>query len=146
MALRGKLRNNIYLIERETNQILGSKLPSNKQVIQVLFYNMRCVKLSLRESARLVISEVVIFWQKARIPFREPQHCIAKLEALYNEWRMLQKHSKRRNETQEQKEHNFKEKLDDLFDIAHANALEIIKIEEDRQFLISQRKNWCFRD
>ncbi|KMQ83815.1 adenylate kinase 9-like protein [Lasius niger] len=30
--------------------------------------------------------------------------------------------------------------MEDLFDIAHANALEIIKIEEDRQFLISQRQ------
>lgn len=85
MALKSKLRNNIYLIGSETNQILGSKLPSNKQVLQVLFYNMRCVKISLRESARLVVSETVIFWQKARIPFREPQHCIAKLEVLYNE-------------------------------------------------------------
>ncbi|GBM72735.1 hypothetical protein AVEN_67702-1 [Araneus ventricosus] len=99
---------------------------------------MICVKLSLRESACLVISETVIFWQKAQIPFREPQHRIVKLEALYNEWRMLQKHSKRKSETQEQKEQNFKEKLEDLFDIAHSNALKIITIEEDKQFLFSQ--------
>ncbi|GBL84771.1 hypothetical protein AVEN_93813-1 [Araneus ventricosus] len=98
------------------------------------------MRLSLRESARLVISETVIFWKKARIPFREFQHCIVKLEALYNEWRMLQKHSKRKSETQEQKEQNFKQKLEDLLDIAHSNALIIITIEEDRQFLISQRQ------
>jgi len=30
--------------------------------------------------------------------------------------------------------------LDDLFDIAHMNALDIIKIEIDRQFLLSQRE------
>ena len=30
--------------------------------------------------------------------------------------------------------------LDDLFDIAHMNALAIIKIEIDRQFLLSQRE------
>ena len=30
--------------------------------------------------------------------------------------------------------------LDDLFDIAHADALKTIKIEEDKLFLISQRK------
>ena len=30
--------------------------------------------------------------------------------------------------------------LDDLFDIAHADALKMIKIEEDKLFLISQRK------
>lgn len=30
--------------------------------------------------------------------------------------------------------------LDDLFDIAQADVLEIIKIKEDRDFLISQRQ------
>ncbi|GBM91363.1 hypothetical protein AVEN_201338-1 [Araneus ventricosus] len=30
--------------------------------------------------------------------------------------------------------------INNLFDIAHANALEIIKIEEDRKFLLSQRE------
>lgn len=30
--------------------------------------------------------------------------------------------------------------LDELFDIAHADALEMIIIEEDRQFLLAQRK------
>ena len=30
--------------------------------------------------------------------------------------------------------------LDDVFDIAHADAMKIIKIEEDKLFLISQRK------
>lgn len=30
--------------------------------------------------------------------------------------------------------------LDDLLDIAHMNALDIIKIEIDRQFLLSQRE------
>lgn len=53
---------------------------------------------------------------------------------------MLQKHSKRKSETQKQKEQNFKEKLEVLFDIAHSNALEIITIEEDRQLLICQRQ------
>ncbi|XP_054724837.1 uncharacterized protein LOC129235174 [Uloborus diversus] len=35
---------------------------------------------------------------------------------------------------------SFEEIMDDLFDIAHANALEDIKIEEDRKFLILQRQ------
>ncbi|GBM34806.1 hypothetical protein AVEN_122210-1 [Araneus ventricosus] len=35
---------------------------------------------------------------------------------------------------------NFISDLNNLFDIAHANALEIIKIEEDRKFLLSQRE------
>lgn len=56
---------------------------------------MREVKLSLLDSARLVIEEVIIFWQKAHIPTREVRHCIPKLEAMYNEWRNLQKNVSR---------------------------------------------------
>ncbi|GBN60140.1 hypothetical protein AVEN_271545-1 [Araneus ventricosus] len=59
---------------------------------------------------------------------------------MYNYWRNLQKSAYRRSETQEENERNFISDLNNLFDIAHANALEIIKIEEDRKFLLSQRE------
>lgn len=38
------------------------------------------------------------------------------------------------------KENVWRNNLDDLFDVAHSDALKMIKIEEDRQFLISQRQ------
>jgi len=34
----------------------------------------------------------------------------------------------------------FISKLDDLFDITHADALDLISIEEDRAFLVAQRR------
>jgi len=34
----------------------------------------------------------------------------------------------------------FEEDLDKLFDIAHSNSLDLMKIELDKAFLISQRK------
>lgn len=34
----------------------------------------------------------------------------------------------------------FQESLDDLFDIAHQDAMSIIRIEEDRLFLLAQRE------
>lgn len=37
------------------------------------------------------------------------------------------------------KETDFELKLEGLSDIAHANALDIITIEEDKQFLINQK-------
>lgn len=140
MTSKRKLRSNLYLIGCETSQICGSKLPSNRQVLQVFFYNIRCVNLTVRESARLAIDETVIFWQKAKIPVREPQHCVAKLETLYNEWRNLQKNCGRNSTTQRTKETAFTEKLEVLFDIAHADALSTIAIAEDREFLLSQRQ------
>ena len=37
-------------------------------------------------------------------------------------------------------EAKFVDVLDDLFDVAHADALQLIKIDEDREFLIAQRE------
>lgn len=121
-----RIRNNVYLLGNECSQITGSKLPSIKQTLLVFFYNLRVVKLNIRESARLAVREVVIFWEKARIPVQDIQHCISKLEKLYNEWRTVQKNTTKRTETQIRKEEEFTSKSNNLFDIAHANALNMI--------------------
>lgn len=86
----------IFLIGNCEPQIVGTKLPSVRQVLKVLFFNMREVKLNLRDSAALTIKETIIFWNKARIPTRDPARCIDKLETLYNKWRDLQKIPKSR--------------------------------------------------
>ncbi|XP_050524055.1 uncharacterized protein LOC126895832 [Daktulosphaira vitifoliae] len=140
MSHKVNLRKQIYLLGHTVNQIFGCKLPSNIQVLRVLFHNIREVKLSIRDSARLVIDEVLIFWQKARIPTREVRHCILKLEAIYDEWRSLQKNASRQTDTQKKKENCFIDKFDDLFDIAHADAMNLMSIELDKQFLIRQRE------
>jgi hypothetical protein len=84
----------------------------------------------------------VIFWNKARIPTREPQRCINKSEVLYKEWRSLQKDAKKTTEYYIKSNSLFVSKLNDLVDIAHANVPELtcISLEEDKQFLINQRK------
>ncbi|KAE9533666.1 hypothetical protein AGLY_009015 [Aphis glycines] len=134
------LREKIYLINNHSNKISGSKLPSNLQVLKTLFFNLRVVNLNLRESARLIVREVLIFWEKARIPVRLEKHCISKVESLYDEWRTLQKHAARNTGSHKEQENLFISKFNDLFDLAHANALQMIKIETDRLFLINQRK------
>ena len=57
----------IFMIDHDESQITGAKLPSSGQVLRVLFYNMRKVNLPLCPSVNLVIKEVEIFWEKARI-------------------------------------------------------------------------------
>lgn len=131
---------NVYLVGSVSHQILGCKLPSNKQVLSVLFYNLREVKLSLAESANLVIRECLIFWEKARIPTRSLLHCQEKLIKLHSHWRNLQRNSRRSSETQRERENEFISDLNNLFDIAHANALDLMKIEEDKIFLQLQRE------
>ncbi|XP_053977478.1 uncharacterized protein LOC128875689 [Hylaeus volcanicus] len=130
----------LFILNYYEQQIVGAKLPSNGQVLRVLFYNMRKVKLDLKTSATLVIKETEIFWEKARIPVKKTSDSIDKLKSLYQKWRTLYKSVNRRTAIQIQREQEFKDSLDDLFDIAHANALEMIKIEEDKLFLLKQRE------
>lgn len=134
------LRENIFLIGYMKHQITGSKLPSRGDCLKVLMYNLRMTKLNLNESAALVTDECLVFWRKARIPTQEPHKCKEKLKKLYEEWRSLSKNMKKKSEYLKKKENVFLNKLDDLFDIAHQNALDQIKIEEDRLFLSKQRE------
>jgi hypothetical protein len=68
------------------------------------------------------------------------QIALKKLKKLYEEWRKLDKNKTRTTELQKTHENKFEEQLDNLFDISHANALNLIKIEEDKQFLLRQRE------
>jgi len=66
--------------------------------------------------------------------------CIAKLEKLYEDWKKLKKNATRSaSQAQSKKVEAFKSGLEDLFDIAHQDALNNTN-EEDRQFLLLQRQ------
>jgi hypothetical protein len=58
----------------------------------------------------------------------------------YNKWRSLQKYSSRRSAPQLEKEKIYLDELNDLFDIAHANALGPLTLAEDQSFLLAQRE------
>lgn len=133
-------KKNIFLVGEINHQITGAKLPSNRQVLSVLFFNIREVKLTVNESANLVIRECIIFWEKARIPTRAVPNCVKKLVDLYHVWRELQKNCKKTQDVYKHREEKFQKDLDNLFDIAHAEALQRIKIEEDKIFLQKQRE------
>lgn len=132
-------RDQIYLIGYQKVNLNGCKLPSIGDCLRVFFYNLRTVKLPTKDSARLVIKECSIFWEKARIPIQATDKAEKKLIKLYEEWRELHKHKSRESDTYKKKREDWQNFQNDLFDIAHQNANDLIKIEEDRQFLINQR-------
>jgi hypothetical protein len=92
-------RQQLFLIGTMKNQITGSKLPSKRDCLSVLFYNMRFVKLNLNESSHLVIDECMVFWRKARIPTQYSSDCATKLKKLYEYWRSLDKNKSRKIDT-----------------------------------------------
>lgn len=131
----------IDLIGKTSHLITGAKLPSNKQVLQVFFHNIRFVHLKAKESARLTINATKLFWHQARIPVREDQKCVDKLIKLYEKWKVVQKTAPhKRSDAQINVAEMYVGNLDELFDIATADALQTMKIEEDKQFLEMQRK------
>src|SRR5215469_5949941 len=72
-GVQRRTKDKIFLVGYPCHQSTGCKLSSNRQVLCVLFYNLRTVKLTVRESAKLTIREVFIIWEKARIPTKHDQ-------------------------------------------------------------------------
>ena len=81
-----------------------------------------------------------IWTELARIPVKHQQHSIAKLELLFKLWKDLKRLRERKTPTQLEKVNQFSSGLDDLFDIAHADAMKLITLKEDKDFLTAQRE------
>lgn len=134
------LRVKVAHVGYATYQIVSnSDLPTIKQVLAVLFYNLRRFKNSLDISAKLAVEECLIFWKKARIPTREVYKCVEKLKNEYSRWRKITKNLSRDSDTQKKNEADYKQTIDKLFDIASGNALQLMEDEEDKIFLHRQR-------
>lgn len=133
-------QSKVWLVGEPIAHIGGNKLPSNGDVIRRFFFSHRVEKKTVKEAAFDVSGELDIFWRKAKIPTKANHRVMLKVENLFGEWRKLLKGKSRRSNPQITKEHIFVEELDNLFDIAHARAMYLIKIEEDKKFLDAQRE------
>lgn len=126
------LRNPMVFLGELSDSISGHKLPTNKQVLKLLFHYTRERKKTLAESLQLVINEVSKFWNRAGIPVQYSSRCTAKLEKLYNNYRNVQKHPNAEFGQE------FSEYVDKLFDIAHGDVQN--KVDSDvLKFLDDQR-------
>ena len=98
-------------------------------------------KKTVREAATETVRQLQEIWLgKARIPVKPEQHYIKKLELLFQTWKDLKRLRNRKTAAQTNKVKLFRDSLDDLFDISHADALNLIKIKEDRDFLVAQQE------
>lgn len=103
---------------------------------------MRYVNLAKREAAKLAIDSALVFWQQARLQTRASDKCVDKLINMYEEYREHQKINLNTcSAAKKQKYDDFIAYLDNLFDIAHANVMQLTKNEEDKAFLQLQRQN-----
>lgn len=130
----------VYLIGEPCKQIFGAKLPSKLQVLSVLFSIYNDQRLSLHACAEIVVNEVCGFWDKAYIPTQRKDKCIDKVLSLHGKWQKLFKHKNRVSGAHKNSEKAFLEEVEELFDIAAANAMDAITNNTDKQFLMKQRE------
>lgn len=142
-AVLTRTKTEIWLVGQISSQLNQTKLPTVREALSVFFYYKQELNQTVKESTYSTVNDIQQIWDKARIPTRQKIHIVQKLEKIFNEWKNLKKNKEnkaKRSESLKQRECLWQQKIDELFDIAHANALEIIRIDEDRQFLIAQRQ------
>lgn len=92
-------------------------------------------KLTVDDSTKRVLDNLLPFWIKSRIPTRIKQNILPKIKHLFNEQTALMKHRLRSNGKGLINQKQYTDKLESLFDISHASAYKLIKNEEDCEFL-----------
>jgi hypothetical protein len=117
----------------------SAKLPSIADVLRRYLHLLQTRK-NKHDAATCTMMEVQKVWEKARIPMRRIDHAVQQLEDLVKQWEMLKKNKAIRTPTQVSHEEAFVETFNDLFDVAHQDALVLIKIPEDKAFLLAQRE------
>ena len=117
-------------------------MPTVKQVLQ-RFHHHFCEQtvtwVAVRNASHLTVDEVLTVWSKAAVLTTLKKHAINKLEKYHVDWLLLKKNRGRVSASQQQRESQYQQDIEHVFDIAHAEALTTIKILEDRQFLNDQR-------
>lgn len=138
MASHHQLSEYVWLIGNPSPDIIGNKLPTNQQVLQVHFYNMRNCGISAKVSASSIYQQVVVFWEMAHLPTLRKDKCVAKILKLYHEYLELQKH--RGRSSNQPKEAEFGIRLESLFDISPQNSENLVE-QEVYDFLVDQRSD-----
>ena len=103
--------------------ITDNKLPSYGQMLSVFLYDHQHLNKTIRESTHCCEGGVGLLGKGQDFHQEKEQHLVAKMVKLFEEWRAHLKKNKKESKFHRSKELASKEKLNDLFDIAHQNSL-----------------------
>ena len=79
-----------FYIFRSRGRRRGCKLPSIRQVLAAMFYNLFTMKLNKRDSATTTVDEVFVFF------FLEKLEYLQNKIKLYDDWKKMQKYKDRK--------------------------------------------------
>ncbi len=129
----------IYLIGQPQQHFGGRVLPTALDVLKVYFYYHKREGVQQKDAVKSVVKRICQIWVKARIPITQERNIVRKMESLLDKYRNLCRSKNRGGSTQQAKEEDFVASCNLLFDIAHHDVMNVIKIEEDKVFLTDQR-------
>lgn len=142
-------QTNEFLIGHPARTISGSKLPTLRQVMQVLLHKKNPSSYKkLQDNFGDVVDRIITFWQMAGIKTITKQNCVIRLDKVHREWKLLRKSRNKSYSTFENSCEAFSNKLDKLWDIGAPDAIEIIIINrllstadknQDIAFYLDQR-------
>ncbi|KAG0723159.1 hypothetical protein GWK47_043175 [Chionoecetes opilio] len=130
----------VWLLGHSVPTITGAKLPSRGDILRRFFYAHKEEKKTVQQNAAEAAKEVLDFWTQARIPTIAETSVRRKITGLFDEWKILSKSKNNSGVTPAEKQKTFQESLPDLMDIAHSDALTLMTIPEDKEFLLAQRE------
>lgn len=129
------------MLDNLTDDISGNKLPTNKQVLRLLFHYTKNMKTTDYEGCAITIEKVKKCRIFAGIFIFDDKRCIQKLVSLHDEYRKVHKNAG--VSSNHEKEQDFSIKLESLFDIAQSRVFEMVS-NDIKNFLIDQRSERKF--
>ena len=80
-------------------------------------------------------------WAKASVRTCLKKYVVKKIEEMFKEWAELKRNKAKHSEEFQLKEKKWKDGLENLYNIAHANALGITTVQEDKNFPFQKEKS-----
>lgn len=130
-----------WLIGQPQKDITTARLPSKRQVLQKFLFHHQTEKQTVAQAIKMTIPAVLEYWEKARVPAQRVDNAERKLKKLHQEYADLRKTMNSKCEKRTISAAMFESDLDDIFDIAKADAMTAIPDEEDKEFLRLQRED-----
>lgn len=137
MALSMRSKSEVWLVGQPIERIGGTKLPSICDVLRLFFFLHKEQRHPIREAARETVTEVKMFWEKARIPMSSHVHVREKMEKLFEAWKKLLKWRKWCSDPQIAKEKKFWKCFYDLFDITNSQMMDLSKLRRTEHFFVA---------
>lgn len=100
-----------------------TQLPTVKEVLQRFHHHLSeqtVTQAAVRNASHITITDVLSVWSKAAVPTTLKKHAIDKLEKYHADWLLLKKNRGRLSASQRQRESQYEQDIEHVFDIAHA--------------------------